>query len=283
MELDPDFKPGLPLWQGDLLGFSNWARADPLQRYGVIITADCDIQRARPDQELVFLRVVTQADYIDVIWSRSKLERVRDTRVRDLTQMMNRLRKQIDPEANALEGIDVERWIGTAAPIEICDALSLNDADDKARLIENVDRARIAVDYCHAPPGSACLDRLTRCRNEAHSALFKQASRELGKLRDDLFFVTGITESADDKGYYILLDQIGAVRPDQITDSLTEVRDGKKRAYRFGRLARVYKYAMAQRFSLLFQRIGLPDDYTERHSQALGRLSPSITSMNGDV
>ncbi|HEV2550426.1 MAG TPA: hypothetical protein VGU20_24145 [Stellaceae bacterium] len=282
MELDLDFRAGSPIWQGDLLGFEDWTRAHPLEKYGVIITADCDIQRARPEQELVFLRVITQADYIDVVWSRSKLERARDKLVHDTTQMVNRLRKAVDAEATALDETDVARWITTTNATDICDALLVSEERERARLIDNATRARTVVEQCKAPLRSACLEHLMRCRSQGRSDLLKQASNELAKLPDDIFFITGITEPGDETGYYILLDQIGAIRLNQITDSLAEVRQGSKRAYRFGRLSRVYKYSMAQRFAFLFQRIGLPDDHAVRHGQALHRLNQAtISGMDG--
>lgn len=283
MELDPDFKIGSQIWQGDLLGFGDWDHSEPLNKYGVIITADCDIQRARPEQELVYLRVVTQPDYVDTIWSRSKLELARQKALNDLMQMINRHRLQSDPKAIALGMMEVEKWITSVAPSEICDAIAVVEERDRDRLNENIARATASLQDCQIPPDTRCLDRLIRNRNRPRPEILKQAVNELARVRDDLFFITGITEPADQTGYYVLLDRIGAVKLNQISDSLAEVRQGMKQAYRFGRLARTYKYAMAQRFAFLFQRIGLPNDHTQRHSETLGRMTTNDTSNSDEV
>jgi hypothetical protein len=65
-ELDPEFKREQPIRQGDLIGFWDWNSLPPLSRFGVILTADCDIENGRPDQELVYARIISQSDYIDL-------------------------------------------------------------------------------------------------------------------------------------------------------------------------------------------------------------------------
>jgi hypothetical protein len=278
VELDADFKPDWPIRQGDLLGFWDWSRQQPLHRFGVIITADCDIENGHPDQELVYLRTVTQAHYVDIFWSRSKLAKACDHTFQDLVPQINSFRRQNDPNAEDLHRAEIEPWIATSRAQDIAEEIGVNEEQGRQKLVRNVARAQNVLTLTTVAPTSACLDRLIKLTNKDRNQILRQAVNDLQSARDEIFFLTAFTSVDDDAGYYVLLDQIGATRRDQISDSFADVKNGRKAAYRFGSLAKTYKYALAQRFAFLFQRIGLPDDHIERHRNSLTR----ITSPKGD-
>jgi hypothetical protein len=273
VELETNFKIDWPIRQGDVLGFWDWNSRAPLSRFGVVITADCDIANGRSDQELVYLRTISQADYIDIFWSRSKLDKACDKAFQDLVPLINRLRSIIDREAKGLSRQDVEQWIVSASADEICDAIGVEDPGEQLKLRKNLERTVGIAQLVAAPAGTACLERLASWGRKGLSEVIEQATKDLTSLRDELFFLSSIADPAQQSGYYVLLDQIGAVRHDQITNSVSELKQGNKTVYRFGRLAPTYKYALAQRFAYLFQRIGLPDDHAERHRRALSSMN----------
>jgi hypothetical protein len=166
----------------------------------------------------------------------------------------------------------VHFWISKDPAAEIAEAIGTLDQDEKTRLIKNIDRVKTISEYAAIPFGSRCLDHLALQRSQQRSHLFRQAANDLKSDRDEIFFLTGITDFDDSAGYYILLDQIGAIRTDQVTDSIERLRRGERSAYRFGTLVKTYKYAVAQRFSFLFQKIGLPAEHKLRHETALTRF-----------
>jgi len=229
VELDLDFNVDCPIRQGDLLGFWDWASQPPLGRFGVIITADCDIANGRPDQELVYLRIVSQSDYIDIFWSRSKLERARDRAFRDLLPHINRLRRTNDPNAQDLDRAEFESWIRSSDATAIAEAIGVDDKLEKKKLIRSLELTHKAVELATAPPGSSCLDRLIQLNNRTRNEALAQAINDLRSRRDEIFFLTAFTRTDDDCGYYVLLDQIGAVRRDQISNSMSEIKRGEKR------------------------------------------------------
>jgi len=279
VELDLEFKRGQPIRQGDVFGFWDWRTKPSLARFGLVITADCDIENGQPDQDLVYLRVITQADYIEIFWSRAKLGVVRKTNVRDLTGQINKLRRARDAGAPDLTIAEVEQWITSESPANIADAIGGVEAREAERLSRNIDDARNSVQLATLPLGTACLDHLVTVRGRDRANILKQAANDLRSERDDIFFLTSLIDPDDATGYYVLLDHIGAVAKDQLSDSIDAVSRGVKVAYRFGTLAQIYKYAVAQRFAFLFQRIGLPNDHKHRHEATLAR----INSMGGDT
>ena len=271
LELDREFRADIPIRQGDLLGFWDWTNLPPLNQYGVVITADCDIANGAADQELVYLRIILQSDYLDIFWARKKLERLRAKHVSDLTAQIGRLRKLNLGAEIPLDEADVLRWAQTSTPDDICDELKACQ-NDKQKLTNAIERTRSAIQICKIPIGSGCLAALCELRGEPRSRVVAQAVGELSKLRDELFFVSSLTDPNDQSGYYVLLDSIGAIRRDAISDSLYDVKSGTKRVFRLGRLKPMYKYAVAQRFAFLFQRIGLPDAHSIAHTTSLARL-----------
>lgn len=269
LELDPEFKAGCPVCQGDLIGIADWTQSGLLDRFGVIITADCDIQRARPGKQIVFLRVITQREYVDYYWAKEKLEKERDRFINDLTSMANRLRRLVTNDAVDLDASAVDRWVRQSEANDIIASIGgVTDADAQ-KMLKAIERAATAIGCCDNANEKPCLDLYCGLQKKSRVEAVKTAVGELSRVRDDLFYISGFAESEDRQGYYILLDQIGGVRLDQITDSLMEFRSGAKSVYRFGRLGKQFKYAMAQKFAMLFQRIGLPDPYNKAHTESL--------------
>jgi len=281
VELDSDFKISWPIRQGDVFGFWDWRTRPPLRRFGVIITADCDIENGQQDQELVYLRIVSQSDYVDLFWSRSKLLAAREQALRDLVPQINKLRRGSDAEADSIGHSEILSWIINNRPKDIADLIRVTDQVDRTRLLASINRAKSAAEFATTPVGSSCLDYLLRLKNQERHVALTQAANDLRSDRDEIFFITSLTDPQDASGYYILLDQISAIRRDQLSDSIESVRLGEKVAYRFGSLSKTYKYALAQRFAFLFQKIGLPSEHKERLNTALGRIKSSGAQVGG--
>jgi hypothetical protein len=281
LELDRDFKRNWPIQQGDVFGFWDWRSRPPLNRFGLIVTADCDIENGQPDQELVYLRIVAQSDYVDIFWSRSKLLGAREQALRGLVPQINRLRRGIDPDAEPLQTAEVLSWIVSSTPDDIVDAIQVSDENERTRLMRNLAQAKRIAEFANAPIGSSCFARLLELKQQQRPAAMTQAANDLRSNRDEVFFITAITEPDDTSGYYVLLDQIGAIRRDTISDSVEAVRRGDKAAYRFGTLSKTYKYAVAQSFAFLFQKIGLPNDHRDRRNAALARMNETDIQIEG--
>ena len=272
VELELNFRTDWPIRQGDVFGFWDWRSRPPLNRFGMIISADCDIANGQPDQELIYLRIIPQSDYVDIFWSRTKLLGAREQALRDLVPQLNKLRRDNMPDAEAIDSFSVSAWVMSSAAEDIADAVNVA-GENRAKLLKSVDRTRKAMEFASVPLGSSCLENLLQLRNQELVSVLKQAANDLRSTRDDIFFLTGLTDQEDMSGYYVLLDQIGAVRRDQIGDSIDAVKSGQKPAYRFGTLSKTYKYAVAQRFAFLFQKIGLPNEHNDRLHAALARLN----------
>lgn len=184
VELDLEFKIGQPIRQGDVFGFWDWRARPSLAKFGVIVTADCDIENGRSDQDLVYLRIISQADYIEVFWSSAKLEIARKKSVDDLVGQVNKLRRSLNSEASDLTVAEMEQWIASEASANIVAALDVTDAREIEKLTRNLDRTRNTAQLSNVPLGTSCLDHLLQVRGQDRAIVLKQASNDLRSERD---------------------------------------------------------------------------------------------------
>jgi len=273
LQLDSDFHPGWPVRQGDILGFWDWAQLPPLQRFGVVITADCDLANGRSEQDLAYLRIISQIDYIDIFWARTQLAKQFKKHLEELTQKINRLRQIKQAAISLFSQDDIVDWVRRSSSDDICDDLSIVDAKERAKSKTHIEGVLKLVTVMATPLDTPCLSHLVEFLGKERSDLLKKAKSELNKTPNEIFFISCFRDSASDEGYYVLLDQIGIIRRDRVGDSMSALRSSTKLAYRFGRLSRTYKYAVAQQFAFLFQRIGLPDEHQARHGSALEKIA----------
>ena len=72
-------KPGEPLRQGDIFaahpGTPLWE--DPWTRFGVIISADCDIAQGKAGPKLVYIPIIGHYTYLVDVWVPEEAERLR--------------------------------------------------------------------------------------------------------------------------------------------------------------------------------------------------------------
>src|SRR5262249_23522247 len=102
MEIERSFLTSEPLSQGDLIALSNFENRHPLDRFGVIITADCDIERARPDHLVTFLRIAPVFDYICHVWSRKKIHILLKQMTITAAAMFDRLSRAVDTDRSPI-------------------------------------------------------------------------------------------------------------------------------------------------------------------------------------
>lgn len=275
-ELVSDLDPEAPLRQGDVLGFRNWQSLPPLERYAVVITADCDLAQGRADATAICLVIAPLEAWIRAVWSREEYQREVDLTLKDTATRLNSSRQNTDKNAVDLDINSVSHWIASTSTDEILSELSIADPKSAAKLGHQIDAARkvlqlnsTEMDYFE----SAVQARVTRTQKSAEDCRRaikeKAANAAVASDRVDTFFLTGFVGPEDRSGYLVMLSQFRALPVCEVTASFPMFREDQNfAAYRFGRLQPPYKYAVAQRFAYMFQRIGLPNEHRNRHLSA---------------
>src|SRR4051812_42943364 len=70
MEIETTFSPSEPIKQGELIARANFETCHPFDQIAVVVTADCDLERVRPDHHVTLLRVVPVSDFVQHVWCR---------------------------------------------------------------------------------------------------------------------------------------------------------------------------------------------------------------------
>lgn len=111
MEIDPAFSVTQPIRQGDLIACSQTASRHPFDRFGVIVTADCDLERLRPDHQVTFLRVAPVTDYVRHVWCRKKIHALLSTLQKDAATSFNTISQKLDPQRVQLLPRRLAEWL----------------------------------------------------------------------------------------------------------------------------------------------------------------------------
>lgn len=280
MEIEPAFAPSDRARQGDLIARSRLEDRHPFDRFGVVVTADCDMERARPEHQITFLRVVSVSEYVNHVWCRKKLSSLLTKLRNDTAGLLNRVSLAADPNRLPISSERLAEWLKASSPADVCAELGPIDQADLNRLQDKLARLSTALEIANIDDTKSALEALIalRCQEtnveggDALQAIMKQAKNELAGENDELFFVSRLVSTEENDGYYVLLDNIGTITRGHIFDYQSEADAVLDGAHRFGRLEKTFKYAVVQRFAFLFQRIGLPDDRIDWHKDALQRL-----------
>jgi len=282
MEIDRSFTSSAPARQGDLIARANFEQRHCFDRFGVIVTADCDMERARPDHQLTFLRIVPVAEYMMHIWCRRKLHDLTARLRNDTASLFNRLSQENEPTWSSMTSDQLADWLSSSSAQEICDTLSSNKVrkSDIEKLSIRLGEMQFAGTTANISPSAPALDPFIYLRARKKKVeiakmrddVLQQAKNELSKESDEIFFLSRLVPDEQSEGYYVMLDHIGTLRRDQLFDYKSEADLTPEGAHRFGRLQNTFKYAVVQRFAFLFQRIGLPDERIDLHKSALQKI-----------
>lgn len=281
MEIDKSFNPTEQPRQGDLIARSNFEQRHHLDRFGVIVTADCDLERARPEHQITYLRIAPVTEYVNHVWCRKKLHDVLKKMRTDAAATFNRLLKLSAPDQLPLPPERLVEWLISSSANEVCDTLTGIDGQDSERLSATLTKLAAAVATADLDQNASALEALTTLRadeqrltpEEMRPRIIKQATNELSRESDEVFFLSKLVSEEQSEGYYVLLDNIGTLRRDKLFNYKSEADTTEEGGHRFGRLEKTFKYAVVQRFAFLFQRIGLPDERIDLHKGALQKIS----------
>lgn len=268
--------------QGDIFARLTAGVSIP-QEIGTIITADCDIENGSKNMNLVYLRVITVRQYIEVYWAKKKIEKNLQVKSKELSERLNSLSSAPGQEAvPAITEKFILDFIEDKTQNEIdASIISLAKAslDSKKleklladfKLLKEIQSALIS------PSDFNFFQFLSKLANASSEKLFAQARGELSKPPDEVFFLSHISTELAGIGYYVLLNEISAIGRSGVTDSASKARENSTMVCRLSRLKPVFKHRLAQQFSFLFQRIGLPDEYIGRNRAVLESLSNPLT------
>lgn len=261
----------LPLRQGDVI--EALAPADPESRFGVVVTADCDIAQLKHNNTVSYVPLFVLPRYVAAFYIPRRLERILKQLREDLTRRATTIRQQQHPDSAPFSEGAIDVWVEGADGAAI--AAALEAPADKRRnefiaLADTYRAARLARGAEDLEAGVKALTLVSQYRGStAEKALSKTWDEIHGYVRDlpgDAFFIGSIGEVPELRvGFIAYLRVLRELHPTQVALRPADLRSADVRVKRIARLRSPYLYRLTQQLASVFSSIGLPTAYeTER-------------------
>jgi len=267
--------------QGDILIQYSIGRPVPSKLHAVI-NADCDLAQDKTGGHIAMLKIVPFREYVRVNWAQRKLKRSLDRKIDQLASSIEKGRVQKDPAVLPISREALVDWLKKATSLEIAKSV-YDDDGPKLRLHKLVEGTKLAME-CAEDMASDPFSRLARMRcvetggasQTEIAKLTQSAAQELARLPDDVFFIAEIP-GIQGMGHAVLLRSMVTADLACVTTKFSDAKMLLPEAHcRIARLKPAYKYGLAQQFSLMYARIGLPDDHSAAHHLVLETLSSTL-------
>jgi hypothetical protein len=270
-ELEPHLSTDSPVRQGDIFAWSNWTERGDWEKFGIIVTADCDIAHERSSTFFTYLPILPLKSYIQQVWVKERLTKLANSHQRLITDEIHRYHLRINPSALQLQAAALHRWVTESSDDHIIAELRISEHKEANnlrrllstyRLLVNIgtekDPTRLVSAYCEA----RAQKQAVHVEKAAESIARDAQSDVVRNLPFECFFLSSLPQIPD-LGFIVMLRYIQPIQQAALTTSFELAKTDPGRAYRLGRLSPTFKYALTQRFANLFVRIGLPVEYEE--------------------
>jgi hypothetical protein len=290
-----------PLRQGDVIAAHPRTPAwqNPWTRMGILLTADCDIDKGKGGPDLVYLPVISHRTYLADVWlSEEALSLAAKARIS--------LNKQLGTLDAKLMDRHIDAW-GAAGGIEkITQELAgrvQNKVDGAVspKLNEKIGRlwqASKGLDKLSHKPQPTQADQLERlirelveykCAIDASAATIEtlgkaavKAALETVQARLDMWLITDLIGldpemvQNTDFGFIVPLRSFSLIPISQIEVDKAKWFEAPDKYLRICRLRGIYKTDLLQQFANMFVRVGLEDRRDEHHRFLFQRCADSL-------
>jgi hypothetical protein len=268
---DPD-----SLQQGDVIEWEGTSVKRPWQKYGIIITADCDLHREKHGGYISYIPAMITEDYLWYQWRPAAFKAECDKRISVLNARLSKWIEKNRSPGVALSDGAIRDWLMRVGPDGLLDELGCNDKGERNQLGNVIEPAwALASLLAASEPELTRLNTAYRWVNKAAEAdkglLAKAFQASLGSLPGDVFHLPTLPGNEDD-GLFVMLRHLRQCHIDEIASRPDDLRFGGATAKRIARITATFRYALSQNFARVFSDIGLPEDHEERRKNASRRF-----------
>jgi hypothetical protein len=255
-----------PLQQGDLFEWRAQS-SDPYKKYGIIVTADCDLAQRKHFGVVSYVPILTLRDYWRLHVLPTRLDRILPPVLGQLTKIMRVAQQKLTAYPTPLSEAVVEEWIRSELTERIASVLEINNANIRKRLEQLAEgyveglNSKETGDF-HEQFDAIVSLRVSLGTNEskATDALREELTSNVESLPGDAFFL-GALEDTDAKGFVAYLRFIRELDQSQVAIRFSDLQHPSVLARRTHRLRSPYMYRLTQQLGDVFSSIGLPEEY----------------------
>lgn len=270
-ECDAIDDPLSELRQGDVFEW-NGPAADPWRRYGIVVTADCDIAHEKNAGILSYVPLLAVTDYLAAFYLPKQIARLLIRVDEKLVSLVRGLQSANLPAfPSPLTPDVVTSWLDETAPESVADEIKADGADREQLLHLAALRKQLAVSI-RSGEITTHMDAICNTRQFLHNGrvddirtkLCGDIQSHLKDLPGDALFIRALTISHS-SGFVAYLRFVRELKQTAVAIRQSDLSGGAQ-ARRIGRLRAPYVYRLTQMLGIVFSSIGLPREYeTARH------------------
>jgi hypothetical protein len=262
-----------PLRQGDVFEWLE-QKNDVWQRWGVIVTANCDFANEKHGGIISYVPVLSLKDYARLFLLPSAL---RKAMRRHREEVVAHVRKLQSAHATSfpvpLSEAAIIDWVEGCEPNEVLEQLGVPAGKERDKALTTVSKYRIGSAALVDGQFDRLLNAVLSLREGKPEKLREELSQQVKNLPGDAFFLGSI--GADERGGCVAyLRILRELKVGQVAIRQSDFRDAQVVARRLSRVRAPYIYRLTQQLAEVFVSIGLPREYeTNRESLAAGAFS----------
>lgn len=262
-----------PLRQGDVF---EWLTdtGDPWERFGIIVTADCDIAYAKHRGVLSYVPVLQARDYVRLFYLPPRVQRIANSLYDELFAKVRQFQGTHVPEFSGELSDDALRiWFRSTSADRIADDLRIREASDRepflrlAAVCTECDAALASEDFDRQFEAAIHAREFQNSKGDHASRLWREIRDALEHLPGDAFFIGALGRDHRD-GYIAYLRLVREINETEVAVRPLDLRHDGVRAKRSARLISPFVYRLTQQLASVFTAIGLPGEY-EAHRATL--------------
>ncbi|WP_137138618.1 hypothetical protein [Azospirillum brasilense] len=267
-----------PLLQGDILVWPN--RYGVWDRYGVVLTADCDIENDKSHGLISYVPLLTFSGYVQEVIFNSIKKQESGEQIESIWKQINKLNRENHSDAPLLTKSDIIDWVMSEDGALIAEAIGCKNRNEITKLSRKIEIFRAfatlpnaAQDYTEAI-NSLKIAYAVKEKGKQDAALKivqDKIKSSFDNLPESTFLITSV-QGSEDSGLIAMLSHLRQTKRENIYFLLSEIVSDDH-ALRFSRLEKDYKYGVAQRFGHLFSRIGFDIAYDRQCEAIISRFS----------
>ena len=265
------------LLQGDII---RQLPIDPTRcpRWGFILTADCDIFQKKAGQTYSWLEITRASDFLEQVWCQEQLQAFIKKYAQSCLDPLNSHIKNHHSHLSPLNLHSLCEWLKESSVESILAALVPTNAKFDSKAKDILQGIRSALN----PGEGEKLSTLRKCWTAAGISEKDQETRIRTYLLSNDgfpdFFVVPDLPGEDSLCFVVMLRGISTIEINEIfkTELDGKIAGKSNSFHRVGRFNDNVRYAVVQKFSFLFSRIGMPPRFESASKAAADILVESI-------
>lgn len=270
-----ELEPGSPVRQGDVL-VTLTSDDDPWRQLLVVLTADCDLAKAKHGGAITCLPILHHVEYLLTF----SIDRSRESLVDRIVDRLIKVHSDAVGSGAGVPHISAPRMRTWVAESDIDDVISTLQLPGRASSdFRNIATHLKSLTGEAQPEFRAAIRPLAAAKfalgdsktlEKSESSVASELASTLKKLPGDALFLNEVSPEHA-QGYVVYLRRVIEVNESAIVRSLARLPSDAK-FLRASRLRSPYVYALSQQFGAVFSAIGLPTVYENARDSLIASL-----------